>query len=524
MTNQLGPITTLGELIEQSCEKYADLPAYSCLGQTYTFSDIEQKSKALAAWLQNKSGLQAGDRVIIQLPNLIQYPIAAYAVLRAGLVIVNTNPLYTTREMAYQFSDSGAKGIIILEDLLPKLEAIKANTEIKCVIATSAIDLLTGDLSYQDDSHFGFNQVLGEGVNLPFKAVSNTDVNDVCVLQYTGGTTGVSKGACLTHKSLMTCGLQVFECFEEKIIEGKEVLVCPLPLYHIYAFSINMLAFFSRGSLNILIPNPRDVDQFVNALVPYKITGISGINTLFVGLCEHSIFKTLDFSALRLSLSGGTTLTTAAAKIWLETTGCTITEGYGLSESSGIVCLNKPGQETFGSVGLPALGTDVELWDDNDMVVADGERGQLVVRGPQMLRAYWNMPEETAKSITADGFFKTGDVAVRLPNACIKIVDRLKDMIIVSGFNVFPNEVENVLTIHNNIVEAAVIGEPCDKTGEKVSAYITVNSAVDNAEILAFCRENLTAYKVPKKITIMEQLPKSTVGKILRRELRKTKQ
>ncbi len=511
---------SLADLIEDSLQKYADLPAYHCLGQTLTFAEIDIKSRALAAWLQQKSGLKFGDRVIIQLPNLIQYPIAAYAILRAGLVIVNTNPLYTNREMEHQFSDSGAKAIIILQDLLPKLDAIKEKTDIECVITTSAADLLTGDLSYQHDSNFGFNQILAEGENLPCRNHSNTDVDDVCVLQYTGGTTGVSKGACLTHKNLMSCGLQIFERFGEKFVEGEEVLVCPLPLYHIYAFSVNMLAFFSRGSLNILIPNPRDIDSFVNVLVPYKITGISGINTLFVGLCQNTVFKTLDFSKLKLSLSGGSTLTPATAKLWVETTGCTLTEGYGLSESSGVVCLNQPGNETVGSVGLPQPGTEVELWDDNDIIVADGERGQLVVRGPQILKHYWNMPEETAESITADRFFKTGDVAVRLPNGCIEIVDRLKDMIIVSGFNVFPNEVENILTNHSNIIEAAVIGEPCDKTGEKVCAYITVNSELDSADVIKFCRENLTAYKVPKQINVVKELPKSTVGKILRKDLR----
>jgi long-chain acyl-CoA synthetase len=516
----LGQITTLSQLIESSFEKYADLPAFSCLGQTHTFADIEKKSRALAAWLQNKSGLNVGDRVVIQLPNITQYPIAAFAILRAGLVIVNTNPLYTTREMQHQFSDSGAKAIIILQDLLPKLEDIKENTDISCVITTNDTDLLSGDLTYQHQTNYGFNQLLIEGEALPLLTNEQANIDDICVLQYTGGTTGVSKGACLTHKSLMTCGLQIFERFGDKFIAGKEVLVCPLPLYHIYAFSVNMLAFFSRGSLNVLIPNPRDLDQFVNALVPYKITGISGINTLFVGLCQHPIFKSLDFSQLKLSLSGGSTLTSDTAKTWLTTTGCTLTEGYGLSESSGVVCLNQPGDETVGSVGRPIIGTEVKLWDDNDSPVKDGVRGQLVARGDQMLQEYWNSPQESAKAITPEGFFKTGDIAVRLPNGCIEIVDRLKDMIIVSGFNVFPNEVENVLTTHKHIVEAAVIGEPCDKSGEKVSAYITVTTELNDVEVMQFCREQLTAYKVPKKVTILEQLPKSTVGKILRRELR----
>lgn len=518
--NPLDQISTLNEFIETSCATYADLPAYTCLGQTLTFAEVERKSRALAAWLQNESGLTAGDRVVIQLPNLIQYPIAAYAVLRAGLVIVNTNPLYTRREMQHQFCDSGAKGIIILQDLLPNLDEIKAKTQLECVIVTSATDLLTEDLSYQHDNYHGFNQVIAAGDSLTLAANTHAQPDDICILQYTGGTTGVSKGACLSHSNIIACVDQTLDRCGDKFETGKEVLVCPLPLYHIYAFTVNMMAFFSKGSLNLLIPNPRDLDQFADALVPHKITGLSGINTLFVGLCQHPKFKSLDFSALKLTFSGGSTLTSATAEIWRETTGCSVTEGYGLSESSAVVCLNEPGKEHLGSVGRPTAGTQVELWDDNDTPVADGQSGQVVVRGPQIMSGYWNMPEETQKVMSAEGFFKTGDVGVRLPDGCIKIVDRLKDMIIVSGFNVFPNEIEEVLTNHNNILEAAVIGEPCAKTGEKVCAYITVNALLDSEDVITFCREHLTAYKVPKKITVMEQLPKSTVGKILRRELR----
>lgn len=513
-------IKNLADFIEASMEKHHDLPAYSCLGQTLSFADIEQKSRALAAWLQQKSGLVAGDRVVIQLPNINQYPIAAYAVLRAGMVIVNTNPLYTTREMQHQFCDSGAKAIIILTDLLPKLTTIKAQTNIEQVIVTAPGDLLTNNINASTDNSIAFNQVLNLGKSLTLQPRTQTSGDDTCILQYTGGTTGVSKGACLSHNNIIACAGQILHQFSHKLEPTQEVMVCPLPLYHIYAFTVNMMTFFSQGNVNILIPNPRDLDAFVEAISSYRMTIISGINTLFVGLCQHDKFKLLDFSALKLTVSGGSTLTSATADVWAKTTGCTITEGYGLSESSAVVCLNTPDKEHLGTVGQPTLGTEVQLWDKNDLLVADGQEGQVVVRGPQMLKGYWNMPAETTKAISEDGFFKTGDIGIKLADGCIKIVDRLKDMIIVSGFNVYPNEVEEVLTEHSEILEAAVIGEADDKTGEKVSAYITVKDKLSESEIIAYCRAQLTAYKVPKKITIVEELPKSTVGKILRRELR----
>lgn len=519
-SKQTMPIANLADFIEASMEKHHDLPAYSCLGQTLTFADIEQKSRALASWLQQKSGLVAGDRVVIQLPNINQYPIAAYAVLRAGMVIVNTNPLYTSREMQHQFCDSGAKAIIILADLLPKLTKIKAQTDIEQVIVTAPDDLLSNNINEYLDDSIAFNQVINQGKTLALQPREQILGDDSCILQYTGGTTGVSKGACLTHNNIIACTEQILHQLNDKLDARQEVVVCPLPLYHIYAFTVNMMTLFSQGNVNVLIPNPRDLDAFVEAISPYRMTIISGINTLFVGLCQHEKFKALDFSKLKLTVSGGSTLTAATAEIWSKTTGCTITEGYGLSESSAVVCLNIPNKEHLGTVGQPTLGTEVQLWDENDVLVADGQEGQVVVRGPQMFKGYWNMPAENAKAISDDGFFKTGDIGIRLADGCIKIVDRLKDMIIVSGFNVYPNEVEEVLTDHNEILEAAVIGEADDKTGEKVSAYITVKEKLNEKDVIAYCREHLTAYKVPKKITIIEELPKSTVGKILRRELR----
>lgn len=519
MTLIANNINNLGDYIDGVFNKYSDQPAYNCIGQTLSFKDIDEKSNALACWFQNEAGLKSGDRIVIQLPNLIQYPIAAYAAARAGLVIVNTNPLYTEREMAHQFTDSGAKAIVILADLLPKLEAIKANTEIETVLVTGAGDMLTGNTEVPAGC-FGFTQALAAGAGKTLAPRTQT-IDDVSVLQYTGGTTGVSKGAALSHKNVLSNAFQTMNHLGDKCGEGSETFISPLPLYHIYAFSVNMLAFFGRGNLNVLIPNPRDVDAFIGAMKPFQFTGFAGLNTLFVGLCSHPDFKALDFSKLHLTISGGTALTSAASDVWKSVTGCSITEGYGLSETSPVLCFNKPGAEVLGTVGYPLSETVISIRDANGEEVAQGEEGELCAKGPQVMTGYWKRPEETAKVMTEDGFFRTGDVAKVMDNGTIKIVDRLKDMIIVSGFNVYPNEVEEILALHNNIVEAAVIGEPDDKSGEKVCAYVVVSEETDTADIIEHCKKELTAYKVPKKVVIMDELPKSTVGKILRRELRK---
>lgn len=513
-------IHSLADLIDQSFKEYADKPAYSCLGQTLTFAEIDEKSRALACYLQQQTGLKAGDAIVIQLPNLSQYPIAVYAALRVGLVIVNTNPLYTPREMQHQFKDSGAKAIIILENLLPKLEQIKAETDIEKVIVTSAADLLTNDMSKKEvNGNIYFNHAISQGESGTLIARENDNLDAPCLLQYTGGTTGVSKGAVLTHRNILSNSGQTLERIFAYCQPGKEIFICPLPVYHIYAFTVNLMIFFSRGNLNVLIPNPRDIDAFVNAIKPFQFTGFSGINTLFVGLCQHSKFQALDFSKFRLTISGGTALTSSASETWQSVTGCTITEGYGLSETSPVLCLNQPGKEQIGTVGKAVSETIIQL-RVNDKEVADGEEGEIVAKGPQIMPEYWQRPEETTKVMTSDGFFRTGDVGVRLPNGNIKIVDRLKDMIIVSGFNVYPNEVEGIIVNHPKVVESAVIGIEDDKTGEAVSCFITVSEPATAQEIIAHCKESLTSYKVPKKVTIMNELPKSTVGKILRKELR----
>jgi len=512
-------ISCLGDFVEKAFKTYTDKPAFHCLGQTYTFNDIEQKSRALACWLQQSAKLNVGDRIIIQLPNITQYPVAAYAAMRAGLIIVNTNPLYTPREMAHQFKDSGAKAIVILDALLPKLAAVIEDTSIDTVLITRADDLVT-DLLHSYEEGECFNRAISTGESMSLLPRPTNALDDVCVLQYTGGTTGVSKGASLTHRNIIANAAQTRINLGLCCEPGQETFICPLPLYHIYAFCVNMMLFFGQGNLNVLITNPRDLDEFVATIKPFKFSGFSGINTLFVGLCHHPEFKNLNFSKLKLTISGGTTLTMAAAKIWQETTGCTITEGYGLSETAPVVCMNEPGNEQIGSIGRALVETEVEIWDVHNQPVAEGEEGELVVKGPQLMQGYWNMPQETAQ-VMVNGFFKTGDVALKRENGCFKIVDRLKDMIIVSGFNVYPNEVEEVLVSFDGVLEAAVVGQADERTGERVCAYISVEGEFDVDALRAYCKEQLTPYKVPKQIEILDVIPKSTVGKILRRELRK---
>lgn len=518
MTSTFSQISNLSELFINAVEKYPENPAFSCLDQTLSFKDVNEKAEAFAGYL-SQLGLNQGDRIAIQLPNLIQYPVAVYAAFKVGLVVVNTNPLYTPKEMQHQFKDSGAKAIVILDALLPKLEAIQDNTDIQHVVITSPADFITQEIAEAKPGSIRLNQAIEKGRGQSFEP-TKAGKEDLAVLQYTGGTTGVSKGASLTHGNLIANAWQLGLRLEEHCKQGQEIFVCPLPLYHIYAFTVNMLLFTGQGNLNILIPNPRDMDAFVNALKPFKFTGISGLNTLFVGLCRHPEFQKLDFSRLSLTISGGTALTTAASNIWKEVTGCSISEGYGLSETSPVIALNAPGREQIGCVGEALEGTEVQFWDLDDKPVPEGESGQLVVRGPQVMRGYWNQPEANKEAISETGFFKTGDVGLRQPDGYIKIVDRMKDIIIVSGFNVYPNEVEDTLVSHPDVFESAVIGEADERTGERVHAFIVLSNPCDEQTIIDYCKTQLTNYKVPKQITFLDELPKSTVGKILRRELR----
>lgn len=514
-------VTCLADYIENVLRKFADKPAYTALGQTLTYADIDQKSAALARFFAHEAKLAVGTKVAIQLPNLIQNPIAVYAALRAGLVVVNTNPLYTEREMKHQFVDSGAEALVILGDLLHKYDKIKSDTAITTVITTSPTELLDPSTAPNIEGSISLSAAIEKGGSLPPIERTSTTLNDVAMLQYTGGTTGVSKGAALSNKNVLANSIQMLDRIGEGFKEGQEVLICPLPLYHIYAFTVGMMALFAKGSQIVLIPNPRDIDGFIQALKPHKMSAFMGINTLFVGLGRHPEFKKLDFSMLHLTMSGGTALTQAAVSIWQDVTGNIITEGYGLSETSPVVSFNVPGKEEIGTVGPALENTEIALLDSYDKPVAEGESGQIAVRGPQVMMGYWNRDDETAKVMTEDGFFKTGDIGIKTASGALKIVDRLKDMIIVSGFNVYPNEIEDVLTSHPNVNEAAVVGKPDDATGERVCAYITLNNEISIDDITAHCKKSLTNYKIPKTIKVLDELPKSTVGKILRRELRK---
>ncbi|MEX2963865.1 AMP-binding protein [Microbulbifer sp. TYP-18] len=509
----------LAQLVDSACGIHADKIAFRCLDQSITYAELRRQSRCLAHWLQHRGGLEAGDRVAIQLPNLIHYPIAAFAAIEAGLVVVNTNPLYTPREMRHQFVDSGAKAIVTLGQLLPGLEEIIDQTSISTVILADATD--PGDRQKTRKAQYvSLHKVISAGTDLPPLAVSPARPRDIALLQYTGGTTGVAKGASLSHSNILHNTDQFLHAISDFARCRDNIFVCPLPLYHIYAFTVNMIGLFASGCTNLLIPNPRDLDSLVDQLRDVPFTGFSGLNTLFAGLCRHPGFRDLDFSHLRLTTSGGSALTSAAFESWQEVTGCTITEGYGLSETSPVVTINVPGRERLGTVGRPLVDSEIQIWDKSDRPVAAGEEGQIVVRGPQVMSGYWGRAEETAEAISADGFFRTGDVGVLLGDGSLKIVDRLKDMIIVSGFNVYPHEIEDVLSRHEKIIEAAVVGVADSKTGEAVCAHIVCGGELGEQEVIDHCREQLTGYKVPKKIVFHRELPKSSVGKILRRALR----
>ena len=534
------------ELVQQAMTTYADKPAFSCLGQTLTFRDIEQQSRALAGFLQNHTDLVPGDRIAIQLPNLIQFPVAAYAALSAGLVLVNTNPLYTAREMAHQFSDAGVKAIIAFSEVVPKLIEVMQSEDNGCalatVIVTKADDLLTGEqeigklLSPELQDSFSpevalvsFNGAIATGLGETVSPVKPKLSDELALLQYTGGTTGLSKGAMLSHANLVANVRQSHERFAAVQQPGEDIYISPLPLYHIYAFMVNLLLAASQGAHNVLIPNPRDLDAFVNAIKPYAFTSFTGINTLFVGLCHHQGFKALDFSRLKLTISGGSALTLNAANLWREVTGCTISEGYGLSETSPVLCFNTPGNEKLGTIGWPLIDTEIEIWDEDNRVLPPGETGEIVARGPQVMSGYWQQPQ-ASEQVLVNGFFKTGDIGFIHEDGRVQIIDRKKDMILVSGFNVYPNEVEGVLALHPKVLESAVVGHLDENSGEKVCAYIVLEQGLpgesDTAEFLiaeeitAYCRSQLSAYKVPKEYHFVGELPKSTVGKVLRRELR----
>jgi len=528
------------EVFNKSVVKFADRPAFTALGQTLSYGDIDRLSADFAAYLQNETGLQKGDRIAVQLPNLLQYPIVVFGAMRAGLIVVNTNPLYTEREMEHQFNDSGAKALVVLAQMAGKAGRVVPKTQIEHVIVTQAGDMcspLKRTLvnfviknvrkevePYSIPGHVKLLDALKQGAKSSYKPVDASG-DDICVLQYTGGTTGVAKGAMLTNRNLVANMTQAHPLFMMGLNpqgdDKSRVVIAPLPLYHIYAFTVNCMVLMETGNHNVLIPNPRDLPGFIKELQKWKFNAFLGLNTLFVGLCNNEDFRKLDFSHLLLTISGGMALTKAAADRWKEVTGCEVSEGYGMTETSPIVSFNPPGHTQLGTIGMPVSNTVCKVIDESGNDLPVGEAGELCVKGPQVMKGYWQRPEATAETITEDGWLKTGDMAMIQENGYMKIVDRKKDMIIVSGFNVYPNEIEDVVASHPDIVECAAVGIPDEVTGEQVKVFaVTTNPSLTGKDVTDFCRERLTAYKVPKMVEFRDELPKTNVGKILRRELR----
>jgi len=527
---------SLMELMDRFVKQYAEKPAFMCLGHTLSYADLDQLSANFASYLQNDLGLTKGQRVAIQLPNVLQYPVVMFGVMRAGLIVVNTNPLYTEREMEHQFNDSGAVALVVLANMASKAEAVLPKTGIKHVIVTEVADLHAGLKrllintvvkhvkkqvpAFSIPHMVPLRKALKAGAAGTFKKVP-VDRNDTVVLQYTGGTTGVAKGAELTHRNLISNMLQAHGLFTMALSEGKETVVAPLPLYHIYAFTVHCMVLLETGNCSLLIPNPRDIPGFIKTLQGNKFSGFAGLNTLFVALCNQEDFRNLDFSDLKLTISGGMALTSDAAQQWKDVTGCDIAEGYGMTETSPVVSFNPPGYIKLGTIGLPVSSTACKTIDENGKETPVGEPGELCVRGPQVMKGYWKREEATRESFTEDGeWLLTGDVAVIQEDGYMRIVDRKKDMIIVSGFNVYPNEVEDVLAAHPNVMEVAAIGVPDLKTSEAVKVFLVCKEQTSEKEITDWCRERLTAYKIPRFIEFRAELPKTNVGKILRRELR----
>jgi long-chain acyl-CoA synthetase len=533
---------SLNDVLALATKKFADRPAFTSVGRTLTYRELGEKSDAFAAYLQHETDLMPGDRIAVQLPNIIQYPVVLFGAMKAGLIIVNTNPLYTPKELEHQFNDAGVKALVVFANMAHNVEKILAKTSIKHVIITEIADfhpplkrLLVNSVvkyvkkmvpEYHISGALTLNDALSKGKGKPVEKVECNPEN-IAVLQYTGGTTGVAKGAMLTHANLIANMYQLSSRLSSIIADTNEVYIAPLPLYHIYAFLIHGLTLLERGAHSVLIPNPRDLPGFVKELKKWPFTGFVGLNTLFVGLCNKAEFKALDFSTLKLTCSGGMPLTHAAADEWERITGCKIVEGYGLTETSPVVSFNPIGKERIGTIGLPVSETDIKIQGRDGETLPQGESGMLCVRGPQVMKGYWNREEATREVMTEDGFLITGDIAMQHPDGYLQIVDRAKDMIIVSGFNVYPTEVEDCLSSHPSILESAAIGVPDDKTGESVKAFVVLRANVetlDEKALRIYCKENLAAYKVPKFVEIRKELPKTNVGKVLRRALREQEQ
>ncbi len=524
------------ELIEDSCNQYADLPAFTCMGSSITYSRMYEQSTHVAAWLQ-ASGLKQGDRVAIMMPNILQYPVVLTGILRAGMTVVNVNPLYTPRELEHQLKDSGASAIFILENFAHTLEQVIDRTDVKHAVVTSMGDMmggLKGSIvnfvvrrikkmvpAWSLPGHTAYQEVLRTNGNNFSKP--NVGHEDIAFLQYTGGTTGVSKGAALTNANILSNSMQNDEWMKAaRKTPGQRLYICALPLYHIFALTVNAIMGMRQGAHNVLITNPRDLPAFVKELGKWKFNVLPGVNTLFNALLNNEDFRKLDFSMLSLSIGGGMAVQRTVAEAWQALTGCPLSEGYGLSETSPVATANRFDATSFsGTIGLPLPSTEISIRDDAGKNLPFGEVGEICIRGPQVMAGYWNRPDETDNVMTKDGFFKSGDMGFMDKKGQTTIVDRKKDMILVSGFNVFPNEVEEVAAMHEGILEAAAIGVPDEHSGEVVKLFVVKKDpSINEKDVAVWCKQHLTNYKRPEYIVFRDELPKSNVGKILRRELR----
>jgi long-chain acyl-CoA synthetase len=530
---------SVADLLEESFRLYRDKPAFACMGKAITYGELDELSRRLGAWFQSK-GLDRGARIAIMMPNVLQYPIALAGILRAGYVVVNVNPLYTPRELEYQMKDSGAQAIIVLENFAATVQAVIRNTSIKHVIVAAMGDLLgpKGHIvnfvvrrvkklvpAWSLPGHVRFNDALAQGARATFKPVQQGQ-HDIAFLQYTGGTTGVSKGATLTHRNLIANVLQSAAWHEPARAARPDVTqtvtVAALPLYHVFALTVCGLMPIRQGGLVVLIPNPRDIGGMIKSLQGYRITTLPAVNTLYNAMLNHPDFDKLDFTNLMVANAGGMAVQKAVAERWFERTKTPIIEGYGLSETSPTVSCNPvTATEYNGTIGLPVSSTEIAIRDDDGNDVPLGQRGEVCIRGPQVMAGYWNRPDETAKVMTADGFLRSGDIGLMDERGFVKIVDRKKDMILVSGFNVYPNEVEDVVAKHPGVFEVAAVGVPDAQCGEAVKLFVVKkDEKLTDADIIAFCKDQLTPYKRPRLVEFRKELPKSNVGKILRRELR----
>jgi len=533
----LGEYSSIMDIFNQSIERFGKQTAYVNFDHEMTYQELDRQTRNFAAWLQSK-GLKKGDRIALMMPNILQYPVAIFGALKAGLVVVNTNPMYTPRELKHQLTDSGARAIIVVENFAGVLEKIRGETGVEQVITTQIGDLLgfpkrlmvNFALKYVKKvvpefklpGSTSFTDVLKEGARLPLAPVA-FKLDDIAFLQYTGGTTGVAKGAMLTHKNLVANMLQS-KAWMVPAGVGKdtEIVITALPLYHIFALTANCLVFMAMGGINVLITNPRDMPAFIRELKKVPFTFIPGVNTLFNGMLNTPGFAELDFSTLKGALGGGMAVQRAVAEKWREVTGSPLVEAYGLTETSPAACINPMDIEGFnGYIGLPIPSTECAVMNDEGELLSQGEVGELVIRGPQVMKGYWQRPEETAKVMTEDGWLRTGDIALMTEGGFFKIVDRKKDMILVSGFNVFPNEIEDVIASHPKVLEVAVIGVPDEKSTEAVKVFVVKSDpSLTETELRDYCKDQLTGYKRPRHIEFRDELPKSNVGKILRRELR----